>query len=125
MAAVVKILSISAAGPQLRVLFNITLSGNYPAGGDIIDFTQATKDPNFQGISEVVESSLAPQNLDVWDQGGLINNQVTAIRGTTPANCKVKIGAAASFGTEFSAGAYSAALLAATLTGEAVFAKLI
>lgn len=126
MAAKIQILNIAAqANGRLDVLFNIVLTGSYVAGGDIIDFTQAIKDPNFWGISEVIESSLAPASLDCWDAGGNLLNEVGAVKGTSQANCKIKLGAASTYGTEFSAGAYSAALLAATIQGQAVFAKLL
>lgn len=121
MAAAVKITSVVKIPGQLRVQFNITLSGSYATGGDVIDFTNYTLDTSFQGEANQISTSQPPVALDIWDQSGNVVNQLSPVLGTTLANSKIKIGAASTFGTEFSAGAYSAGLLASKLVGEAVF----
>src|SRR5271168_587966 len=118
MAALVSISSINGAGQQLRVLFNIILSGNYPAGGDPISFATAVQDPAFAGMLGGVEASQAPVSLDCWDASGNIINDVHPVLGTTYVNSKVKFTASAA-GPEFTPGAYSAGLLASKILGEA------
>jgi hypothetical protein len=121
----VSITKVISDGQNCTVFFNLPLTGNYVAGGDTVNFETAVQDPAFQGNAVQIPASQAPVSLDIWDAGGNLLNQVNPILGTTQANCKVKFGAASTFGTEFAAGAYSAALLAAKLEGQAVFHKNI
>ncbi len=125
MATSVSITKVIADGQNGIVFFNLPLSGNYVAGGDTVNFETAVQDPAFQGNVAEIPASLAPISLDIWDASGNIVNQIAAVLGTTQANCKVKFGAASTFGTEFAAGAYSAGLLASKLEGMAVFHKNI
>ncbi len=125
MATSVSITKVIADGQDGIVFFNLPLSGNYVAGGDTVNFETAVQDPAFQGNVAEIPASLAPISLDIWDVSGNIVNQIVAVLGTTQANCKVKFGAASTFGTEFAAGAYSAGLLASKLEGMAVFHKNI
>ncbi len=125
MATSVSITKVIADGQNGIVFFNLPLSGNYVAGGDTVNFETAVQDPAFQGNVAEIPASLAPISFDIWDASGNIVNQIAAVLGTTQANCKVKFGAASTFGTEFAAGAYSAGLLASKLEGQAVFHKNI
>lgn len=125
MATSVSITKVVADGQNCIVFFNLPLVGNYVAGGDIVDFTKAVQDAAFQGMDPGIPSSLAPVSLDIWDASGNVVNQITPVLGASQSNCKVKIGAASTFGTEFAAGAYSAGLLASKLEGQAVFHKNI
>src|SRR5438270_710912 len=70
MAAVVSITSINSVGQQIRVAFNLILTGNYPTGGDTVNFATAVQDPAFVGMAAAVEALGAPISLDIWDQGG-------------------------------------------------------
>jgi hypothetical protein len=131
MAAVVSIQTVDALGAEIYVSFNVNLSGSYVAGGDILNFTSggtnpAIQDPAYIGLIAAIESSQLLQ-LDVWSQGGNLINQIVANKvSSNPATGgKIKIGAASGFGTEFSAGAYSAGLLADSLTGFAIFTKML
>lgn len=125
MAAQVSITKVVADGQNCTVFFNLPLSGNYVAGGDIVDFTKAVQDAAFQGMDAGIPASLAPVSLDIWDASGNVVNQIAPVLGASQNNCKVKIGAASTYGTEFAAGAYSAGLLASKLEGQAVFHKNI
>lgn len=137
MAAQVQITNVNGIGSSIYVTFNVVLTGSYVAGGDPLNFTSggtlpATADPTFIGLLAGVEGT-SLLNVDVWSQGGNIVNQLVAIvtKSGTPTTinpatgAKLKIGAASGFGTEFSAGAYSAGLLADIITGMAVFTKMI
>ena len=101
----------------------LILSGNYVAGGDTINFATAVQDPNFTGLTPVIPSSQPPQDLDCWSIGGNLLNQYCAVVGTSQTNNKLKVSAASTFGSEFSAGAYSAAILADTIAFQANFKK--
>jgi hypothetical protein len=93
------------------------LTGNYPAGGDVIDWTTLGFLP---GSTQCLQAS-------AWSiNGNLVNQFVPVGSGSTALNAwKLKISAASSFGTEFTAGAYSAALLADTVAFVAVFRKFL
>ena len=56
---------------------------------------------------------------------GNLLNQYTTVLGTAQNNSKLKVSAASTFGTEFSAGAYSAAILANVIGFSANFKKFI
>lgn len=137
MAAQVQITNISSAGQSIYVTFNIVLTGSYPTGGDPLNFTPSgtlpvIADPTFIGIAPVIESS-SLLTIDINSVNGNLVNQFTPIvtKSGTPTTInpatgvKLKISAASIFGTEFSAGAYSATLLADLVTGMAVFTKMI
>lgn len=121
MATSVSITKVIADGQDCTVYFNLPLSGSYVTGGDTVDFTKAVQDAAFVGQAAIVPSSLAPVSLQIWDASGNILNQIAPVLGSAQNNCKVKFGAASTFGTEFAAGAYSAGLLASKLEGQAVF----
>lgn len=125
MAATATITKVVASEQDCTIYFNVALSGSYVAGGDTVNLVTAAQDAAFVGLVATVPSSTAPLSFAIWDAGGNIVNSVTPVKGTTPANGKVKFSAASTFGTEFSAGAYSAALLSATLQGMAVFNKYV
>lgn len=125
MATQVSITKVVADGQDCSVFFNLPLTGNYVAGGDTVDFTKAVQDAAFQGMGAQIPANLAPVSLDIWDASGNVVNQIGPVLGSAQNNCKVKIGAASTFGTEFAAGAYSAGLLASKLEGCAVFHKEI
>jgi hypothetical protein len=121
----VSITKVIADDQDGTVYFNLLLSGNYPTGGDTVNFETAVQDPAFEGNFAGIPASLAPISLDIWDASGEILFQIAPILGTTQANCKVKFGASATFGTQLAAGAYPAGLTGASLQGVAVFHKNI
>jgi hypothetical protein len=119
----VSITKVIADGQNCRVSFNLIPSGNYVAGGDIVDFTKAVQDPAFFGTVPYIPSDQGPIDFDVWDAGGNIANGVFPVAGSTQSNNKVKFTSA--FNTELAAGAYPAAITGTKLQGEAVFNKNI
>lgn len=123
MAAKISVVSMNTVGQQIRVLFNLILSGNYPAGGDVLDFTQIVQDAGFQGIFGNIPSSQPPQQVDIWSQGGNLANHYYPVVGSLQTNSKVKIDSA--FNTELNAGAYPAAITGDKIIGEAIFPKML
>src|SRR5271154_5430003 len=119
----VSIQSVNAFDNIVTVSGLLLITGSYVTGGDTIDFTKAVADPNFTGLTPVIPSSGPPQDLDAWSMGGNLVNQYCTVVGTAQNNSKLKISAASTFGTEFSAGAYSAAILADTVAFQANFKK--
>lgn len=102
----------------------LIFSGNYPTGGDTVDFTAAVADPALVGgAGPFIESSLPPMNFDAWSQTGLLADAYLPVIGTTQKNNKVKVVTA--FGTELGAGAYPAAVIADNVGFQASFFKLI
>ena len=70
MAAQIQINNVEASGQAIYVCGFIVLSGNYPTGGDPLNFTgratlPAIADPSFVGLLAAVESS-GLLNVDVW-----------------------------------------------------------
>ena len=123
MAISVSIQNVDSLDNMVQVTGRLILTGNYVTGGDTVDFTKAVQDALFTGLQPNIPSSLPPFNFDAWSQGGNLVNSFSTIIGTAQNNCKLKISAASTFGTEFSAGAYSAALLADNVAFMALFAK--
>ena len=123
MAIVVSIQNVDALDNMVQVTGKLILSGSYVTGGDTVNFATAVQDPLFTGLQPNIPSSQPPFNFDAWSQGGNLLNSFAAVIGTAQTNCKLKISAASTFGTEFSAGAYSAALLADDVAFMAIFPK--
>ena len=129
MAAAITIDRVSNDGETFH--FNVTLTGNYPAGGETLDFTKASYDPSFIGVAGPLPiTSLPPIHISIEPNGGssaatMLANQLVAVLGATLATCKLVISAASSFGTEFTAGAYSAGLLAMKISGYVTISKMI
>jgi hypothetical protein len=140
MAAQVQIQSVDASGQVIYATFVIVLSGNYPTGGDLLNFTSggvlpATQDPAFIGMLAGIESSNCI-NIDVWSNGGgsvaggntvnyscsrtIVNNVCNPASGI-----KLKTGVLNTYGTEHSAAAYESAYLNDIIVGMAVFLHLI
>lgn len=143
MAAQVQIQSVKADGQVLYVTFVVVLSGNYPTGGDPLNFTSggvlpAIQDPAFIGMVAAVESSNLLQ-ADVWSQAGqqiagASSVSYDVVRATTgsPPSCnpatglKLKVGAVGvNPTTEHAAAGYEAAYTGDSIAGMAIFTKLL
>jgi hypothetical protein len=140
MAAQVSLQTVDALGAEIYVTFNVALSGNYPTGGDPLNFTSggtlpATQDAAYIGLVAAVESSQLLQ-LDVWDQSGAAINgantiNIAAVKSSSnPATGgKIKAAAIQAQGTskdaEHAASGYEPAYTGAQITGFAVFSKLL
>lgn len=136
MPAQIQITNVDAGSQSIYVTFNIVLTGNYPTGGDPLDFTAAIQDPQFQGLLPAVEGSSC-LNIDVWGMGGgaiaasnQTNYDAVVTKTGTPAvispktGIKLKVAGLGVF-TEHAAGAYESQYLTDLLTGMAVFTKLL
>ena len=131
MAAQVSIQTVDALGAQIYCTFNVACSGNYPTGGDPLNFTAGgtlpvTQDPAYIGLVAAVESSQLLQ-LDVWTQGGNLARDYVANKvSTNPATGgKLKMNTAKGSTTELAAGAYPGDVTADLITGYAVFTKML
>jgi len=120
----VQIDNIECGNDSIFVTGRLIPSGNYPAGGDTVDFTNTTASTFFTGVSAAIPSAQPPVQFGAWSQNGNLLNQFVPIIGSAMNNSKLKISAASSFGTDFGANPYSAALLADVITFSATFKKL-
>ena len=109
MALAITITSVTGRQGVAEVSGKITASGNYTTGGDTLDFTKATQDAKFSGISAFIPSSQPPTQLSVWSANGQITNQYAPIIGSAQNNSKLFVGGA-TFGTQLAAGAYPVAV---------------
>lgn len=113
MALTLTINSVDSIG-NLYVFGTIAVSGSYPTGGDIIDFTTVA---HRLGASQAA--------LQVWASGST-GDTYSYVRGATPtmANGKLKISTTSN--TELAAGAYAARFTGDTnIQFQAIFKKLI
>lgn len=143
MAAQVQITNVDASTQSIYVTFNVVLSGSCPSGGDPLNFTgggtlPAIADPQFVGLLPAVESSSLLQ-IDVWSQGGAsingansVNYSPVVTKSGTPSTInpatgvKLKVAAlGASPTTEHSATSYESQYTGDSITGMAVFTKLL
>ncbi len=87
----------SSASNFVYAIANLAFSGNYPAGGDTLDFTQvADKLPSTQIVQAFAESQNGNSGYYVVVQGSALNNfKLKAFNGG---------------GTEITAGAYPASI---------------
>ena len=136
MPAQVQINNVEASGQAIYVSGFIVLSGNYPTGGDPLNFATAVQDPSFIGLLAGIESA-AVLNVDVWSMGGSglngansTNYQIVATKTGSPAminpatGVKLKVAAlSATPSTEHSAGAYESQYTSDTIAFMAVFTK--
>jgi hypothetical protein len=137
MAAQVSIQTVDALGAEIYVSFNVALSGSYVTGGEPLNFTGSgtlpvTQDASYVGLVAAVESSNLLQ-VDCWSQGGNLSFQYVPIvtKAGSPSiispqtGVKLKVSASASFGTEHAASAYEAGITGDSVTGFAIFTKMI
>lgn len=138
MPAQVLITSIDNLGANLKVTGFITLSGNYPTGGDPLNFTAsgvlpAGVDPSFVGMVPAIESSNLLQ-VDVGSMGGAqiganaLGYDPACTRAGTPATISPATGtklkcAALGASTEHAAGAYESQYTGDLVAFSAVFTK--
>ena len=130
MSMAVSITYVAKVGSQIRVGFKLTPSGSYIQNGavgvgEICNFATATQDAQFVGMVAALEAVGAPVSLDAWSNSGNSVLQYMMVKGSTPANCKVKILTA--YNTELAAGTYAAnaaTALTDDIEGEATFNSL-
>src|SRR5581483_9328293 len=102
MAVALAVTSIRTTRRHHEVEFKPTMSGNYAAGGDTLDFTAAT-DAAFKGFRK---PSVAPEAIEA--NGSFGGHTVTPIVGAAANNSKLKFFTAPN--TELAAAAYPAAI---------------
>lgn len=132
MAVVLTIQTVDALGAEIYVSFNVALSGNYPTGGEVLNFATAAADVSYVGLLASIMSSDLLQ-VDVWSQGGNLAFQYAPIvtKAGSPSvinpatGVKLKVSASATFGTEHAASAYEAGITGDLITGFAIFTKMI
>jgi hypothetical protein len=137
MPAAIQINNVEGSGQNIKVTGFIVLSGNYPTGGDTLNFAAATADPSFAGILPAA-ISLMLINIDVQSMGGSTINGASSTnycpvctKAGTPSiinpatGVKLKVGAlGASPTTEHAAAAYESQYTGDIIGFMAVFAKL-
>jgi hypothetical protein len=138
MPAQVQINNVDATGACIAVTGFIVLSGNYPPGGDPLNFAAAIADPSFAGMLAGVESS-GLLNVDVWSMGGSMiggasstDYDVVCVKTGNPAiispatGAKLKVGTLGTTPTtEHAAAAYEAQYTGDIIAFMAVFTKNI
>jgi hypothetical protein len=127
MAVTLTLTDVDPGTTQLYVFGTVQLSGNYPSGGDSIDWTQLAKQVSVRGQS--VEASMAdpvygPVQASFTVQGGT-PNQYQMQQGTAANNWKMRGYSTGSSGAEFTGGAaYPNSALNDVITFTAQFRKL-
>lgn len=107
----------------IYVFFTVTPSGNYAAGGDVIDFT---------ALGDLIKSGYAPINVAIQSQSSAPGHSgyVYGYRPGAPAtlaNGKFQVLQCAGAGNpllEIGAGAYPAGVLGDTIVGIACFVRV-
>jgi hypothetical protein len=127
MAVTLSLTDIDPGTTQLYAFGTVTLSGNYPSGGDTIDWTQLAKQMTVRG--QTVESSMTdpafgPIQASFTVQGGT-PNQYQMQQGTAANNWEMRGFSTGSSGAEFTGGsAYPGSALTDVITFSAQFRKL-
>ena len=127
MAVTLTLTDVDPGTTQLYVFGTVQLSGNYPSGGDTIDWTQLAKQVSVRGQS--IETSMAdpaygPIQAGFTVQGGT-PNQYQMQQGTAANNWKMRGYSTGSSGAEFTGGAaYPSSALNDVITFTAQFRKL-
>ena len=121
MAIAITVLGVDVTLTKTRVQVRLTLSGNYVAGGDTIDFSTvigAADGPNmFLANGPFINGDISTSS------GAGVGWIASAIPGTTLQNGKIKF-IVSSTGAEVAAAGYAAGLLAdPNISGEFIFEK--
>lgn len=141
MPAQIQINNVEASGQAIYVSGFIVLTGNYPTGGDPLNFTAGgtlpvIADPSFVGLLPAIESSNL-LNIDVWSinasalaGSNSTNYQCVATKSGSPATINPQTGVklqvaalSATPSTQHSAGAYESQYLNDIICFMAVFTK--
>jgi hypothetical protein len=127
MAVTLTITDVDPGGSQIYVFGTVALSGNYPTGGDTVDWTTLVRQTGKSG--ETVESSMAdpaygPVQAAFTVQGGT-PNQYQMQQGAAANNWKMRGYSTGSAGVEFTGGAaYPGSATSDVITFSAQFRKL-
>jgi len=127
MSVTLTLTDIDPGGTQIYAFGTVHLSGNYPTGGDTVDWTQLVGQTGVRG--ESVESSMTdpafgPVQASFTVQGGT-PNQYQMQQGAAANNWKMRGYTTGSSGAEFTGGAaYPSSATGDTITFFAQFRKL-
>lgn len=127
MSVTLTLTDVDPSGTQIYAFGTVHLSGNYPTGGDTVDWTQLVGQLGARG--EAVEStmtdpSFGPLQASFTVQGGT-PNQYQMQQGTAANNWKMRGYTTGSSGAEFTGGAaYPSSATGDTITFSAQFRKL-
>jgi hypothetical protein len=127
MAVTLTLTDVDPGGTQLYVFGSVALTGNYPTGGDTVDWTTLIAQMGVRG--ETVESSMAdpaygPVQANFTVQGGT-PNQYQMQQGAAANAWKMRGYTTGSSGAEFTGGAaYPTSATSDIITFSAQFRKL-
>ena len=127
MSVTLTLTDVDPGGTQIYAFGTVQLSGNYPTGGDTVDWTQLIRQIGVRG--EAVESSMAdpaygPVQASFTVQGGT-PNQYQMQQGAAANTWKMRGYTTGSAGAEFTGGAaYPASATSDVITFSAQFRKL-
>jgi hypothetical protein len=127
MAVTLTLTDVDPGGTQLYVFGSVALSGNYPTGGDTVDWTTLITQMGVRG--ETVESSMndpayGPLQANFTVQGGT-PNQYQMQQGAAANTWKMRGYTTGSSGAEFTGGAaYPTSATTDVITFAAQFRKL-
>ena len=127
MAVTLTVTDVDPGGSQIYVFGTVALSGNYPTGGDTVDWTTLVRQAGKSG--ETVETSMTdpsygPVQASFTVQGGT-PNQYQMQQGAAANSWKMRGYTTGSSGAEFTGGAaYPASATSDVITFSAQFRKL-
>jgi hypothetical protein len=127
MAVTLTVTDVDPGGSQIYVFGTVALSGNYPTGGDTVDWTTLVRQAGKSG--ETVETSMTdpsygPVQASFTVQGGT-PNQYQMQQGAAANSWKMRGYTTGSSGAEFTCGAaYPASATSDVITFSAQFRKL-
>ena len=127
MSVTLTLTDVDPGGTQIYAFGTVALSGNYPSGGDAVDWTQLVKQMGVRG--ESIESSMAdpaygPVQASFTVQGGT-PNQYQMQQGSAANNWKMRGYTTGSAGAEFTGNAaYPSSATGDIITFSAQFRKL-
>ena len=127
MSVTLTLTDVDPGGTQVYAFGTVTLSGNYPTGGDSVDWTQLVKQIAARG--QIIDSSMGdpafgPVQASFTVQGGT-PNQYQMQQGAAANNWKMRGYTTGSSGGEFTGNAaYPASATGDVITFSAQFRKL-
>jgi hypothetical protein len=127
MSVTLTLTDVDPGGTQVYAFGAVALSGNYPTGGDTVDWTQLVKQIAARG--QIIDSSMSdpafgPVQANFTVQGGT-PNQYQMQQGTAANNWKMRGYTTGSAGAEFTGNAaYPSSATGDIITFSAQFRKL-
>ena len=127
MAVVLTVTDVDPGGTLIYVYGSVAFSGNYPSGGDTVDWTSITRSLGIAGqapASSMQNPAFGPIQASFTVQGGT-PNLYNLLQGIAANNWKMRGYTSGSSGAEFTGGAaYPASATGDTITFAAAFRRL-